>query len=198
MTAEPPPISNPVSYETRLTLFEKVRTFTIEGSRLQIEEEGLTTEISLSDIIDVRCRYYPTRFQLNRFECLLQVKGGMKIKIGNQFYLGVADFEDRSFDYRKFVVALHVALAKQSPDCVFHSGVTQSSFYLTAAFLIGSMLTLAFLILVLGATLPGFAVVKLIILILMIPISIKWFYKNKPKSYRARAIPTDVLPPKGS
>ena len=60
------------------------------------------------------------------------------------------------------------------------------------------MLTLAFLILFLGASLPGFAVVKLIILILMIPISIKWFYKNKPKKYRIHAIPTDVLPPKGS
>ena len=163
---------------------------------MRIEEEGRTTEILFSDIVDVRCRYYPTRFQLNRFECLIQVKGGMKIKIGNQFYLGVADFEDRSPNYRKFVVALHVALAKQNPNCVFHSGVTQTSFYLTAAFLIGSMLTLAFLILFFGASLPGFAVVKLIILILMIPISIKWFYKNKPKKYRAHAIPTDVLPAK--
>lgn len=198
MNSQPPPRTAATSYENRLTLFEKVRTFTIDGARIRIEEEGRTTEVLLSDIFDVRCRYYPTRFQLNRFECLLQAKGGIKIKIGNQFYLGVADFEDRSPDYRKFVVALHVALAKLSPNCTYHSGITKTSLYLIATFLIGSMLTLAFLILFLGASLPGFAVVKLIILILMIPISIKWFYKNKPRRYRVHAIPTDILPPKGS
>ena len=198
MISQPPPITAATSYETRLTLFEKVRTFTIDGAKIRIEEEGRTTDILLSDIVDVRCRYHPTRFQLNRFECLLQAKDGIKIKIGNLFYLGVADFEDRSPDYRKFVVALHVALAKLSPNCAFHSGITQTSLYFIAAFLIGSMLTLAFLILFLGASFPGMAVVKLIILILLIPISIKWFYKNKPKKYRIHAIPTDVLPPKVS
>lgn len=175
-----------------------MRPFTIEGARQRIEEEDCTNGILLSDIVDVRCRCYPTHFQPNRFEYLLQAKRGIKFKISDQCCLGVADFEDRSLDYRKFVVALHVALAKLSPNCVFHSGVTKTSLYLIAAFLIGSMLTLAFLILFLRASLPGFAVVKLIILILMIPISIKWFYKNKPKKYRIHAIPTDVLPPKGS
>lgn len=196
MNSQPPPLKAAISYETRLTLFEKVRTFSIQGATLRIEEEGRTNEIALTDIVEVRCRYFPTRVQLNRYECLLTVKSGMKIKIGNQFFRGVADFEDRSADYRKFVVALHVALSKQNPTCVFHSGVAPSSFYLTAAFLALSMLTLAFLIIVMGASLPGFAVIKLIILIAMIPISIKWFYKNKPKIYRPQAIPTDVLPPK--
>ena len=197
MNSQRPPIPAATSYETRLSLFEKVRTFTIEGARLRIEEEDSITEILLSDIVDVRCRYYPTRFQPNRFECLMQAKGGIKFKISNQFHLGVAGFEDRSLEYRKFVVALHVALAKLSPKCVFHSGVTKTSLYLIAGFLIGSMLTLAFLILFLGASLPGLAVVKLIILILMIPISIKWFYKSKPRKYRINAIPTNVLLPKG-
>ncbi|MDA7881800.1 hypothetical protein N9A94_05795 [Akkermansiaceae bacterium] len=163
---------------------------------MRIEEEGRITEVPISDIVDVRCRYYPTRMQLNRYECLLTVRGGTKIKIGNQFFRGVADFEDRSAEYRKFVVALHVALSQQNPRCLFHSGVTPASFYLTAAFLICSMLTLAFLIVVLGVSMPGFAVVKVVILITMIPYSIKWFYKNKPKSYRPKAIPTDVLPAK--
>ena len=189
-------MSAAVSYETRLTLFEKVRTLTIDDSLLRIEEEGVTTEIPLNNVIDVRCRYQPTRVQLNRYECLVTAKGGTKLKIGNQFYQGVADFEERSEDYRKFVVALHVALATLNPDCIFHSGVSPTSYYLNGAFLISMILVLAFLLIVLGFSLPTFGVIKLVLLILLIPYSIKWFFKNKPKNYRPKAIPIDILPEK--
>ena len=150
-------MSAAVSYETRLTLFEKVRTLTIDDSLLRIEEEGVTTEIPLRDVIDVRCRYQPTRVQLNRYECLVTAKGGTKLKIGNQFYQGVADFEERSEDYRKFVVALHVALATLNPDCIFHSGGSPTSYYLNGAFLISMILVLAFLLIVLGFSLLLFS-----------------------------------------
>lgn len=125
---------------------------------------------------------------------LLTLTHGEKIKIANQFFKGVAQFEDRSADFRKFARSLHQARLAVPPACRFFAGVTPMSFWVSAI-LLGSIMTiLALLVFVFFTTIPLVAIVKLIIVIAMIPIAINWFRKNRPKEYDGAKIPIDILP----
>lgn len=190
----PPPLPDDPSYEARLSVLEKVRRFRIQEDTLHIEEEGSSHSLPLDQIQSIRCRFYPTRFQKDRYEMLLTLANGMKIKIGNQFYRGLADFEDRSAGYRMFVNALHRARIDRNPPCRFFAGVTPLSFWLNAALLSTVLIVLAVLIVVFAFSMPPVAIVKLVILIIMLPIAIGWFRKNQPAEYDGRKIPDSVIP----
>lgn len=190
----PPPLPRIPVYEARLTYFDKVRIYRLIGEQLQFEEEGRLQNIPLSEIMSIRCRFFPTRFQLDRYEMILAFSSGLTLKLGNQLFRGFADFEDRSSAFRDFVISLHTARADVSPPCKFFAGVTPLSFWLNALFLGSIMALLIFLMVVFATSIPGVALVKFAIFIFMLPIAINWFRKNKPRQYDGNAIPPDVIP----
>lgn len=192
--SSPPPLPSHPSYEARLSALERVRRFRIQGDSLHIEEEGHSRALPLDQIRTIRCRFHPTRIQRNRYETLLTLANGMEIKIGNQFYRGPANFEDRSGGYRAFVQALHHAVANGNRSCRFFAGATPLSFWLNAAFFGTMILVLSILLIVFAFSIPAVAIVKLVILIILLPVAVDWFRKNKPDEYDGREIPDSVLP----
>ncbi len=194
MSDGPPPLPRIPVYEARLTYFDKVRIYRIIGQQLQFEEEGRLQNIPLSEITSIRCRFFPTRFQLDRYEMILVFSSGLTLKLGNQLFRGFADFEDRSPAFRDFVTSLHAARMNVNPPCKFLAGVTPLSFWLNALFLGSILVLLIFLMVVFATSIPGIALVKFVIFILMLPIAVNWFRKNKPRDYDGHAIPPDVIP----
>ena len=194
MSEGPPPLPEIPRYEARLTYFDKIRIYRIIGDRLQFEEEGRMQNFPLSEIQSLRCRFFPTRFQLDRYEMIISFSSGLNLKIGNQLFRGMADFEDRSPAYRDFVIALHEARGKLNPPCQFFAGVTPLSFWLNAFFLGGVLLLVAFLVVIFATSIPVVALIKLVILIIMLPIAINWFRKNKPRQYESNSIPPEIIP----
>jgi type IV secretory pathway VirB6-like protein len=122
----------------------------------------------------------------------LSFSTGLTLKIGNQLFRGFADFEDRSPAFRDFVIALHKARMNVTPPCKFFAGVTPLSFWLNASFLGSVMIVLAILIILFAGSIPAVALIKLTILIIMLPIAINRFRKDKPRQYEGntRAIPS--------
>lgn len=106
-------------YEARITAFDKRSVYKLRHSHLSIESELRSRVILLTDVTEVRCRFFPTRVQRDRYETLLTLRGGGTLKICNQFFRGMADFEDRSTTYTQFIVALHRQLAESNPSCVY-------------------------------------------------------------------------------
>ncbi|YCM42890.1 hypothetical protein V2O64_16400 [Verrucomicrobiaceae bacterium 227] len=194
MSSGPPPLPSIPLYEARLTYFDKICVYRILGDQLQVEEEGRLQNLPLSDITGIRCRFFPTRFQLDRYEIIITFSTGLNLKIGNQLFRGIADFEDRSPAFRSFVIALHQARMKVAPPCRFFAGITPLSFWLSTLIISSIVILLVALILIFPSSFSGVILVKLAIFIVMIPIAINWFRKNKPREYQGNAIPPDVLP----
>ncbi len=192
--SEVAPLPGATEYEARITLFDKVSIYRIDATSLRINSEQGEQVIPLTDIAQVRCQFFPTRVQRNRYETLLTLRSGAPIKITNQFYKGVADFEDRSTAYSGFIRALHHRLAEQNPHCVYNAGTTPAKFWLYAIFLVGILLLLIGLGIVLLFTIPPVAIVKFIIILFYIPTCWRWFKRNKPRTYDPRDIPQDVMP----
>lgn len=183
-----------LEYEARITLFDKVTVYKLDATSIRSMSEVGEQILPLADIIGVRCQFFPTRVQRNRYETLLTLRNGSTLKICNQFYKGVADFEDRSAPYSTFIKGLHNNLAIQNPQCDFRAGTTPAKFWLYAIMMVGILLLLIVLGIVMLVTIPPVAIVKLIIILFYIPTLIRWFKRNKPRQYDPREIPIDVMP----
>ncbi|MGB1260543.1 MAG: DUF3487 family protein [Akkermansiaceae bacterium] len=183
-----------IEYEARLSALESERVYKLHGHRLEIDYGSQSENIPLTEIAQVRCRFFPTRVQRDRFETIITMRNGRSLKIGNQLYRGLADFEDRSVGYRAFVQMLHTRLGKRNPHCVFHAGVTPLSFWLNAIFLALVLVLLVAVGVVMITAIPAVAIVKLVLIIFYLPTCIRWFKRGRPKRYSADHIPADVLP----
>lgn len=161
---------------------------------LEIVQEGSTRAIPLDQIHSIRCRYFPTRFQTHRYEMILSISTGERIKIANQYFKGVAQFKDRSESYREFVESLHRARAEVEPPCRYRAGASPASFWGSAIFLGIVLVGLMFTIVAFFTSIPTVAIVKLVVVIAMVPIALNWFRKNQPKEYHGDRIPPEILP----
>lgn len=193
-TGCPPEIPVKHSYEGRISILEKTRVYEVDATSLGVTDELGRQSYALCDVTEVRCRFFPTRFQANRYETLLTIRNGLRLKICNQFYLGIADFEDRSQPYRDFITTLHARIIANQPSCIYSSGSSPAGYWLNAIFLGGIMLLLLALGILMFTSIPMISIVKLAIFAFFLPRAWSWFKKNKPRRYDPRQIPADVLP----
>ncbi|MCP5535309.1 MAG: hypothetical protein H7A51_03630 [Akkermansiaceae bacterium] len=190
----PPTDAKPLEYEARITLFDKVCVYRLDANSIRAVSELGEFVYPLADIVSVRCRFFPTRVQRNRYETILTMRTGGTLKICNQFFKGVADFEDRSPAYANFVKGLHNHLATQNPRCAFHAGTTALGFWLNALFLGAVLLILIVLGIIMITAIPAVAIIKFLIILFYTPTCWCWFKRNKPRRYDPKNIPPDVLP----
>ena len=192
--SSPPPLPQAVEYEARTSALDKTTLYRLGTSSLEIVNEYGTQSHALADISEVRCRFFPTRVQRDRYETLIKLKTGQTLKITNQFYRGMADFDDRSDSYKIFLTSLHEKLGRQNTHCAFYAGTTALSFWLNAVFLGTVLLILLVLGIIMITAIPAVALVKFALILFYLPTCWRWFKRNKPQSYQATAIPPSVLP----
>jgi Flp pilus assembly protein TadB len=114
--------------------------------------------------------------------------------IQNESYKGLADFEDRSTSYVAFVRALIPRIASMNPRCVFKSGTSNLNWWAQAIFLLGIISLLLLVMIMLYTAISPLVIVKLIIIAFFVPVAIRWFLRNKPKTFPIDEIPRKLLP----
>ncbi|MGJ8723447.1 MAG: hypothetical protein ACSHYB_02730 [Roseibacillus sp.] len=194
--AGPPDLPKGLIYHARLSALEKERTYRIRAGQFSIiEEEGRQKQtFPLFDFVELRLRFQPTRMQPHRYECLLKTKTGRTIKIGNEFYQGLADFRDQSEKYRTFIHHLVREVGYHAPSCQQVTGCSNTlwwSYLFMLLIVFGGLLAL---LVFFAFSAPPVAIAKLIIIAFMVPVAIKWFKKNKRQHFDATSIPSQVLP----
>lgn len=204
----PPPIPADTSteYLARTSVLTRLSLFRIDGGVLTItpqnseakpgEPPAVPEAIPLSHVTELRLRFFPTRVQTNRYECLVRLRDGLVIKLTNEEYRGVLTFHDRSGEYVRFVRALSLAVAAANPAAKFLTGRPWLPQLLEWGFLAAMVALLAFVLLSVGKIeLHSFVIVKALLVVAFIPLLVQYARKNRPRVYDPRAVPEQVLPP---
>jgi hypothetical protein len=102
--------------------------------------------VPFADITELRLRHAPSRLARHRFLAVLRVRDGPPVRIANQHWAGMLNFEDRSASYTPFVQALRTALARAQPALPVHCGVAPWRWALDAALAACGALLLAWML----------------------------------------------------
>jgi hypothetical protein len=158
-------------------------------------EAGGAAYFPCADIVRLRLRFDPTRFDHERHRCEITMRDGVKVSIWSTHYVSVGEFENRAATYTPFVRALIARIAAANPACDFRVGKKGLVYWSEFAFLLAMFTLLVFVLMAFGGYgVSGLVIVKLIIIIGFIPLLLRYMHKNRPGRFRPDAIPDDALP----
>lgn len=186
-----------LSYHARLNVLESEHTYRLAPDALVIDHgDGAPPEVvRFEDVSQVRLRYFPTRFQRNRFECVLTVPYRGQFRIGSEFCRGVMDFEDRGPEYRAFVRELCPRLADQGGGTRFLSGRPVWALIAESSFLLAMVALLAVALVLVGGLFGLLPWMRVGLLAVSLPLLWLYYRRNRPGTFAPRDIPADLLPP---
>jgi hypothetical protein len=192
-----PTMSETLSYRARLNVLEGERTYRLAPEALVIDYgDGAPPEVlRYEDISQLRLRYFPTRSQWNRFECLLTGPGRGRFRIGSEYYRGVMHFEDRGPEYREFVRELCLRLADAGAPTRFLTGRPIWVLLAESAFLMSMVALLAVALILVGGVVGALPGIRLVLLAASLPLLWFYFRRNRPGSFDPRDVPALFLPP---
>lgn len=176
-------------------LDEESRYLIRDGHLVRMEGEEVKGLYPLSETRSLRLRFFPTRVQLNRYECHLKIGQKPTLKLVNEYYEGPMNFRDQSAAYREFVKMLIREIRASGANAEFQGGIPKG-FY---AFNVGCGI-FVLLILVFGAVALFFfvnsaiALAKIVILLIVTPTMLAFLKKNKPSTLDPDNLPDSVLP----
>ena len=190
-------MSETLSYRARLNVLEGERTYRLAPEALVIDHgDGAPPEVvRFEDVSEVRLRYFPTRSQWNRFECLLTAPGRRWFRIGSEYYRGVMHFEDRGPEYRAFVRELCLRVADAGAPTRFVTGRPMWVLMAESAFLLSMVGFLAAILVLVGGVVGALPGMRIGLLMVSIPLLWLYFRRNRPGSFDPRDVPALFLPP---
>jgi hypothetical protein len=185
------------TYQNRANAFVGERTYTLTDDALVIDEEGKPRGGAFYDgISEVRLAFTPTRAATNRYRAQIIFREGGMAEFFNTNYVGVLDVPEKNAEYSAFLVELHRRLAAKGKDVRYHSGNSVGAYVGNWLLTIFIFLMLALAVFVLipnwGGTWIVFA--KLALILVFLPVLVRYMRKAKPRTYDPLAIPKDVLP----
>jgi hypothetical protein len=158
-------------------------------------EAGGPARFPCTDIVRLRLRFDPTRFDHERHRCEITMRDGTKASIWSTHYVSIGEFENRAATYTPLVRALVARVAAANPACDFRVGKKGLVFWAEFAFLFAMFTLLVFVLMAFGGYgLSGLVIVKLVIVIGFIPLLLRYMHKNRPGRFKPDAIPDDALP----
>lgn len=183
------------SYTFRDNKFVSEKNFTLDNNGIAVSEGSLKYNITYKDIAGVHLKFDPTRFERNRFICILKsVLGYELIKVKSQSYVSIGNFKDQCDDYKNFIIELHKKLKENNAAVLYYGGLSRAlyNFYFILSVIV-YLVVIGLIILFLNIF-PIIAVVKIILLIFYTPLLLKYFKHNKPLVYLPDNIPKNFLP----
>jgi hypothetical protein len=158
-------------------------------------EAGGPAQFRCADIVRLRLRFDPTRFDHERHRCEITMRDGTKVSLWSTHYVSVGEFESRAATYTPLVRALIALIAAANPACDFRIGKKAFLFWAEFAFLFAMFALLVFVLAAFGGYgLSGLVIVKLVIVVSFIPLLLRYMRKNRPGRFKPDAIPDDALP----
>jgi len=183
-------------YPNRPSALDKESRYLIrDGHLVRMEGEEVKGLYPLSETRSLRLRFFPTRVQLSRYECHVQIGQKPALKLVNEYYEGPMDFRDQNAAYREFVKTLIREIRASGANAEFQAGTTQGAYCFNVGCAIFVLIALF-----LGAVVLFFwvnsaiALAKLLILLIFLPTMLAFLKKNKPTSLDPENLPSSVLP----
>ncbi|WP_339608645.1 hypothetical protein [uncultured Roseivirga sp.] len=171
------------TYINRVSAFDKEQVYTLDVGSISNGQ----TQWDLKDIHDVHLSFKPTKSYGNVYQCEIESRLG-KIILSNRRYLGPANFEYQSGEYRQFVSTL-----LQNLDAYglanFKSGKSESTYWLEV---IASAIFFGLLLLILAFF--GAWIIAVSFLAVLVFRLVPYYKKNRPMNFSAKHIPSHMLP----
>lgn len=184
-----------VSYEQKLHAFKPKCRWFVEADNLRwetLEGQSRNGTIPFDRIKWVRLRYEPTRPETRRVA--LHIHTPTKHTITNIHYASILNFKAQKEEFETFLEAFHAAIPSSS-SIKFYRGSTWPAFIGVSllTIVIGALLLFTPpLISVTGV--PGETFIfRLVIILIFLPILIRYFIKNRPQTYKPDDWPRDIL-----
>jgi hypothetical protein len=96
--------------------------FSIKGRKLVIDRMGHTTEVPLSEIVEMRATYEPSSFAQSQLRTRLRLASGLPITFSSVSFRSVVFADRQDAEYGAFVRTLAKAVAKANPNARFAAG----------------------------------------------------------------------------
>lgn len=181
-THSPRPVGGPIS-------------FALKGDRLTVDSGRKVQEVRLGAVETVRMTYEPGRFGQRAFRTKVFLKDGKTFTFTSLNWRSLMEAQELTDEYRAFTQALFAAIARANPQARFVAGKARWLWLSTTIVAVASLLAMAFLIwraLQTGAT--GAALLGALFAIVGIWQIEPMVRLNKPRPFRADALPEELLP----
>lgn len=183
------------TYAHRAKPYAGEAEFRLYPTHLRVEQGRRSGDFPLADIVLVRLLYKPRNTTNEGYQAKLYRRDRRTAALTNLSWKSLVDMERQDEDYRRFIEALVAAVAKANPGLALRAGMAPWLHRLTAA---AGLLALAALAVVSAqAALNGSLPVALATAGLLAYLGFwTWRYlgRNRPRAFRADAIPAEVLP----
>ena len=157
-------------------------------------ERGGPARFPLADIVEIRLRFDPTRFDTWRYRCDLRTRNEQKATIWSTHFRSVANFEDRGASYARLARALAPRVARANPQCRFAGGSRPLAYWAGLGLISVTMLLLIAVLTLLGGRLDPFILLRLSLFALWGWLAIPYARKNWPRRFDPANIPEALLP----
>jgi hypothetical protein len=157
-------------------------------------DTGGPARFPLADIVEIRLRFDPTRFDTRRYRCDLHTRSGQEATIWSTHFLSVAQFEDRRASFVSLVRALASGVALANPGCRFVGGRPPLTYWMELGFLAITMLFLVAALTLLEGAIGSFIWFRLLLVAFWVPLVITYTRRNWPRRFDPTNIQDALLP----
>lgn len=185
------PVRN-VTHAVRPSVLDAETTWWLGPDALR---PGDRNAIPYADIAELRLSFDPTRFDSRRYRCSIRLRDGRTATISSSHYVSLAQFEDRSQTYEPLVRALVARAADANPGIRLRAGRRPFVYFLEHAFLLGAILLAIAVFEAVDPTPPSErSWLGIALIVSFLPLLILSMIRNRPRGFRATAIPDVILP----
>lgn len=188
----PPPLE--LVFRCRRSLIEKERCWVLRADELCWSAEEYSDQTPLHEISEIRLQYAPTRYVAQMYRSRIRLRNGKVWHLQNHHFAGMANFEDRSADYRELMENLVWRVAAVQPQCAMIAGVSWANWLFSSLFMCGSLLLLMVVMFYMWTAIGWLVIVKLLIILFFLPRAFLWIKRNRPRRFDPRNIPVELLP----
>jgi hypothetical protein len=185
---------SPINYAFRPARFGPVWQFHLTPDSIAWEAGGRNGSVPYAEIRRVRLSFRPLTMQSHRFVAEIWPRQGRRLRLASSSWR-IVDHERHDDAYASFIAELHRRLAAAGVRASFESGATP--LYYWPGFAVFAAVAFAIAGLAVRALATGqvsAAAMMGALLAIFLWQAGAFFRRNRPGSYRADALPRDLLP----
>lgn len=182
------------SYTVRKSVLESARTWTVDENGLSWSAPDSSGRLAFSDMRAIRLDWSASRFDTARHTVRVSGRTGTAAAIVSTSYKGIGNFSDQAECFVPFVRALIGLAHRANPHCEFWAGASPVKYAGNVLALAAGVLALAAVLLTIGSPLTGLIAMKILLIVFLAPLGVRWLIVNWPRRFDPRQIPADLLP----
>jgi hypothetical protein len=185
----------PLAYQHRAKPYAQEARFEMRPDHLAVTQGGRSGDFAYRDILMVRLIYKPRNTTNEGYQAKLYRRDRKTVALTNLSWKSLVDLERQDADYAAFVRALVGRIASANPSVVLEAGFPRWLHAVTTA--AGLIAILALIFVGIQALRHGgwpMALMTVAIGLYFCWWTARYLARNRPRRFRADALPPDVMP----